>query len=89
MKTEKELIARKEEVETPTGKNAELTADNLTQVSGGVDFAADTIEFSPEGHEQLYKCDHCGQTIHAPSDDPFFWFEKECHFCTQGHFKMA
>ena len=86
---EKESNARKEEVETLNRKIAELTTDDLTQVSGGTDWAPVTGVGFPGGNKQLYKCDHCGQPIYAPSDDPFFWFEKECHFCKQGHFKMA
>ena len=44
MKTEEELNALKEEVETLNKKLAELTDDELTQVSGGVGFASDILK---------------------------------------------
>ena len=67
-----------------------LTDEELKKVTGGGGrLEGGRLEIDPEGHTQLYKCNHCGQTIHAPADDPFFWFDKECHFCKQGRFYMA
>ena len=49
MKTKEELNALKEEIETLNKKLAELTAEELAQVSGGVDFnITDWNGYSPQ-----------------------------------------
>ena len=51
MKTKEELNALKEEVETLNKKLAELTEEELAQVSGGwgIHFVPDGIHFVPDG----------------------------------------
>ena len=50
MKTKEELIALKEEVETVSRKLAELTEEELKQVTGGVNFIIpeDDPHYAPE-----------------------------------------
>ena len=51
MKTEEELNALKEEVETVSGKLAELTEEGITQVYGGAE------------NNSFDVCPKCGKTI--------------------------
>lgn len=70
MKTAEELKALKEEVETLNKKLAELTAEELAQVSGGADsgmgtdncpFCGEFMNFSGYGYRRnFFHCKNCG-----------------------------
>ena len=57
MKTEEELNALKEEIETLNKKLAELNEEELTQVCGGdanIDYTAGGLRFTRQGSAYMY-----------------------------------
>ena len=80
MKTKEELNALKEEVKTLNKKLAELTEEELAQVSGGVGKVPSQIY---EGVTSM-KCNFCGHTPDWAGD--YMGITLECPYCGRKEF---